>query len=482
MITVAGHYLQNPGISYGKKKVNPRFGSWNMAEVQFSRGTTLKSWAYLVIADAHDNRPSFPNPKSFTDVMDGFVATLRKSGVQLAGPINGSHIVVQTHTMESQVDQAFQNFAASKARPDLVFVIVPSKLKTPVYNRVKINADVKHGFHCVCALDDKLAKSGAQYHANVALKFNLKLGGINHTLEPAKLGIIKDGRTMVVGIDVTHPNPGAEKNAPSVAAIVSSTDKELAQFPADLRIQPPRQEMVDSLGDMFKSRLRLWAKKNSGAFPENIIVYRDGVSEGQYSIVIDKELPALRGACRELYAANASPPKITVIIVSKRHHTRFYVTNTNDMDRSGNPNAGLVVDRSVTEARSWDFFMQAHTALQGTARPTYYYVIHDEVFRNNPKALGAFQNAADALQDLTLNMCYLYGRATKAVRVTPPVYYADLVCDRARKYLNHLYDPSPDPTPAGSVAATSAAGEGNRVPNENDVTIHPNVRDSMFYI
>lgn len=39
---------------------------------------------------------------------------------------------------------------------------------------------------------------------------------------------------------------------------------------------------------------------------------------------------------------------------------------------------------------------------------------------------------ADSLQELTYRLCYIYGRATRAVSIVPPAYYADLVAARAR--------------------------------------------------
>ena len=106
--------------------------------------------------------------------------------------------------------------------------------------------------------------------------------------------------------------------------------------------------------------------------------------KGQYDIVLDQELPLLRKACQETYSAidtKKGLPRITIIIVGKRHNTRFYPTKEEDADRSSNPQNGTVVDRGVTEARNWDFFLQAHTALQGTARPAHYFIVLDEIFR-----------------------------------------------------------------------------------------------------
>ena len=166
--------------------------------------------------------------------------------------------------------------------------------------------------------------------ANVALKFNLKLGGINQIVENKNLGTVDQNKTMVVGIDVTHPSPGSSSNAPSVSAMVASIDKFLGQWPATLRIQRARQEDVDDLAEMLKSRLNLWKTKGKHTtFLENILIYRDGVSESQYDMVLSQELPQLRRACEQVYPAK----------------TRFYPTTEQDCDRSGNTKPGTVVDR-----------------------------------------------------------------------------------------------------------------------------------------
>lgn len=277
---------------------------------------------------------------------------------------------------------------------------------------------------------------------------------------------------MVVGIDVTHPSPGSAKGAPSTAAIVASTDKFLSQWPADLSIQKvARQEMVDALVRMMKSRLALWRKANKGVLPENILVYRDGVGESQYKIVLDSELPLIKQACEEVYPPTDTKkklPRITIIVVGKRHNTRFYPSKEAEADKSSNCQNGTIVDRDVTETRNWDFFLQAHSVLQGTARPAHYYVVYDEIFPNR-KAKYPFMSSADVIEDLTHNMCYLFGRATKAVSICPAAYYADLACERARGYLARFYF-------AGSVP------DDGSVAHADEVRIHPDLKDSMFYI
>ncbi|CAI6091361.1 unnamed protein product [Clonostachys chloroleuca] len=253
------------------------------------------------------------------------------------------------------------------------------------------------------------------YFANVALKLNLKLGGNNELLENPRLGIINDNKTMVVGIDVTHPSPGSSSRAPSIAGMVASIDRWLGQWPAVLRVQAgARQEMVTDLSDMLKSRLQLWKTKgNHQSLPQNIL---------------------LRKACTEMYPASDQKrglPHFTIVIVGKRHHTRFYPTQEANADRTGNPKPGTIVDRVITEARNWDYFLQAHAALQGTARPGHYVVVLDEIFRaRHAETLPpGFDNIADVLEDFTRSLCYVYGRTTKAVSLCTPAYYADIVWD-----------------------------------------------------
>ncbi|PGH12484.1 hypothetical protein AJ79_04228 [Helicocarpus griseus UAMH5409] len=478
LITVPGRVLDSPTIiEYkGQHTKNPMNGGWNLQNVQFSLGSTVPSWTYLYFTNEYQENLK-QHRRLIAENVEGFVRTARSQGLTIFAPGSSTEVVIPQGQTAEDVDLGREFAALRQQKVKLVLVILPFA-SSPIYNKVKTLGDIKEGIHTVCILARGLAKNSPQYFANVALKFNLKLGGANHRLPPSKLGIINDGKTMVVGIDVTHPAPGSAPNAPSIAGMVASVDKVLAQWPASIRLQgQARAEMVSDLNSMLQSRLHLWFNHNKG-LPENILIYRDGVSEGQYGTVLEQELPLLRSACKAVYRADQTKkglPKITIVIVGKRHNTRFYPIKEADADGSSNPNNGTVVDRGVTETRNWDFFLQAHTALHGTARPGHYYVILDEIFAGK-KGSGKFASIADELEDLTHNLCYLFGRATKAVSICPPAYYADLVCERARRYLSHLYDVTPD------TSVVSGAGDAASEPTAADVTVHSNLTNTMFYI
>lgn len=457
-----------------------------MFNIKFHSGSKLPTWAVVQVKLRSRRNTLAQNETDLGRVVGLFSEALAVNGLTVAvQPQLFSDIEVDPQSGNfSALDNFFRSATSSRAA--LVYFILGDK-DTQTYNKIKFLGDIKYGIHSVCSVGSKLfgnRGASAQYFANVALKFNLKLGGTNQIVDKPKLGIIGEGKTMIIGLDVTHPSPGSSEGAPSVAGIVASVDVKLGQWPAAISVQTGRQEMVAGLKEMVKSRLVLWRLRGNRELPENLLVYRDGVSEGQYQIVIDNELPLIREACRDMYSpsqTSAGLPKISILVVGKRHHTRFYPTQVRDADiKSSNPMPGTVVDRVVTEARNWDFFLQAHAALHGTARPAHYVVILDEIFSGakRPVQTGQmFQSHADTLENLTHNMCYLFGRATKAVSICPPAYYADLVCERARCYLSGVFDPTTPPE-------TFASGRSGDTPTFNpaDAQVHDTLKDTMFYI
>lgn len=60
-----------------------------------------------------------------------------------------------------------------------VCLIVLPQVDDVLYKRIKLVADTRLGLCTICVDATKLTTKGEKYMANVALKFNLKLGGIN---------------------------------------------------------------------------------------------------------------------------------------------------------------------------------------------------------------------------------------------------------------------------------------------------------------
>ena len=113
----------------------------------------------------------------------------------------------------------------------------------------------------------------------------------------------------------------------------------------------------------------------------------------------------------------------------------------------------------------------AHGGLQGTTRPTHYYVVHDEI---------GFQ--ADQLQTLTNDVSFLFARATKAVSLVSPAYYADLACERGRCYLHPLLQGVTSlrpPTGASEPTEQQVWDEAKRLWGPGPGA---NIKKTMFYL
>lgn len=368
----------------------------------FSDGRYLRNWTVVKFGRNDIGAPDIAKFREYA----------RNCGVGSDEPAHSDGILVELRTgkyNQESDDRAIEGILQTAAEKGMkvLLVFLPS-VDAFIYSRVKYWAEVKFGMllqrmlrnvmltlslgiHTICSAGLKIRAKASpdnnfkpppgavspDYCANIAHKFNLKLGGLNQTLPSEKMGILRDGKTMLVGMDVTHPSPGSLPNSPSIAGVVASIDGRYGQWPASMQTQEGRVEMIKKLEEMFGERLDLWQKTNKGALPERVIVYRDGVSEGQYRTLLVEELPRIREACKKRYPGGKGP-KISIVICGKRHHTRFYATNAQNIDRSTNTKNGTVVDRGVTMEKGWDFFLQAHTALKGTARPTHYVVLLDE--------------------------------------------------------------------------------------------------------
>ncbi|KDQ20590.1 hypothetical protein BOTBODRAFT_169326 [Botryobasidium botryosum FD-172 SS1] len=490
MAVVPGRVLPAPIPTYawGTAGVDDR-ASWNMRNVQFVQGATLANWAVLVLRAPQGDNFDEGDDRELRDIIRNFSNMCAKSGMKVQGappPIHFAILPASINELSGAIEGAVRGVIPSPSlKPSVIMVILSNKDST-IYSMVKYLCDTKLDVQTVCVQATNIRKGQPQYYANVALKFNVKLGGVNHTLDTKSLSWLRDAPTMLMGADVTHPSPFSVKGTPSIAAVVGSVDDMFGQYPASMRLQlGPREslEMIQDLEGMMVERFNSYYR-TSGMLPRRIIFFRDGVSEGQFKQVVAHELPQIKRAC-EVFGTMEQPynPALSIIIAGKRHHTRFYPIDNVGMDRTGNARAGTVVDRGITAIYDSDFYLQAHAGLQGTTKSTHYYPVYDENDLD-----------ADTLQGLTNNISYLYARATKAVSLAPPAYYSDLACERGRCYLHELMNS----VPQGRNSQQGGQEKGKKMSKEEEEAeklrvfqqalalwgngIGPGVKETMFYI
>ncbi|KAJ1971850.1 hypothetical protein H4R33_007142, partial [Dimargaris cristalligena] len=415
LLTVAGRVLPPPTVIYGatsrEPTIRPRDGSWNMRDKRLVMGADLPSYGILVL-----DRQSEQNSRMVLDFMQQFNNNLRNMGIRVP---SGRPQIEFGHPMQdmgSNLRKAWDSGRkAFGALPKIIYVVLGSTAAV-IYGEVKRISDTQMGAPTQCMQIKHLRRPNIQYMANVALKVNVKLGGVNSYLEPRDTPFLAREPTMVIGADVTHPGPGNTTD-PSIAAVICSMDSRMTKFKSQVSPLPPRTEIIANLEGTMAQMFQAFRNQTT-QLPRRILFYRDGVSESQFQTVLTHELGAIKKAAASFYK-NSVP--VTFVTCQKRHHIRFMPAQANRADRSGNCPAGTVVDRDITHPKEFDFFLQAHGGLQGTSRPTHYTVLHDE---------NKF--TADSLQVLTNQMCYLFPRCTRSVSLCPPAYFADLLAFRAR--------------------------------------------------
>lgn len=429
-LTINARVLDTPTLRYGKGSrqptIKPSNGAWNMIDKKFYSPASIDKWVVVV----YERQQRF-NANNVREMVEGFVAACRDVGMVVKDPNPIVRWENGQGNIGAQLREAGKECMTKTGSPPSLIVAVLPEGGTDIYTAIKHFGDITMGVATQCLKSSRCFRAKPQYYANVSLKLNVKLGGINTIPDPPSAPFLTDPNnpTIVMGADVIHPAPGSE-GRPSFTSLVANVDSDTAKYIAASRVQTSRQEIIEDLGDMAHHMLDMYMKyrrgveKKANPVPKRIIFYRDGVSEGQFKQVLDLELPLLQQACQKLNIK----PTITVVVVGKRHHVRFFPKNPSDGDRkSGNCPAGTVIDRDVAHPTEFDFYLQSHGGLLGTSRPAHYNVLYDE---NNL--------TPDGLQSLSFALCHVYARSTRSVSIPAPVYYADIVCTRAK---NH-YDPN----------------------------------------
>ncbi|XP_006458774.1 argonaute-like protein [Agaricus bisporus var. bisporus H97] len=439
LMSLKGRILPTPKLQYGpgskEPVVVPRFGAWNMAEKKLVRPMTVDRWLLVNLSRIFE--------RDLQNIVRNLIQGFESTGIT----INHSPLIKpgdpQGNIPQILKSAGMEVFKQRGQPPQLIVIIMPDDGNAAVYSAIKHFGDIVMGVATQCLRPQKCRGANIQYWANVALKVNVKIGGINCTPERRAVPILSDpaNATIIMGADVQHPAPGAE-GRPSFTAVVGSVDQMASKYVAANALQVGRQELIDDLKTMVKDVLKLHMEyrthqeKAKNPAPRKLIFFRDGVSEGQFEQVLRHELPLIRDACKEMKIS----PQITLCVVIKRHHIRF--NPITEADRSQNCPAGTVVDTGITSPVEFDFYLQSHGGLLGTSRPSHYAVLYDENKFN-----------ADTMQSLSFALCHVYARATRSVSIPAPVYYADIVCARGK----HHFPPefagrlSDDVSEAGSV-------------------------------
>ncbi|KAG9458483.1 hypothetical protein H6P81_002991 [Aristolochia fimbriata] len=455
---VDARVLPAPKLKVGNgEDFQPMKGRWNFNNKKLVQPTRVERWA-IVNFSARCNLRSL-------------CQDLQKCGQQKGIYIEDPHTACEEeYNMRrdspiNRVESMFKKLMAClPGAPRFLLCVLPERKNSDIYGPWKRKCLSQFGVVTQCIAPQRV---NDQYLTNVLLKINAKLGGINSLLaveHAPSIPQVSKVPTLILGMDVSHGSPG-QSDVPSIAAVVSSRQWPLiSQYRAAVRTQSPKLEMIDSLfkpvGDndegLIREALLDFYTSSAKRKPENIIVFRDGVSESQFNQVLNIELDQIIQACE--FLDQKWSPKFTIIIAQKNHHTKFFQLNSPE-----NVPPGTVIDTKVCHPRHYDFYMCSHAGMIGTTRPTHYHVLLDEI-----------RFSADELQELVHSLSYVYQRSTTAISVVAPVCYAHLAAAQIGQFLK-FEDMSDTSSSHGGV---TTAGP---VPVTPLPKLHENVSSSMFF-
>ncbi|KAI0990300.1 hypothetical protein GJ496_004363 [Pomphorhynchus laevis] len=443
MVEIPGRVLDPPQIRYTDNIILPNHGVWDMRGKKFHKSYNLEKWAII----------SFASQKMCSESsLRLFSSNLQRISSDAGIEMNPRPVLCKYAYGVDQVEPLMFYLRSTFPGIQLVIPVLPGK--TPVYAEIKRVGDTLYGMATQCVQVKNVNRTTPQTLSNLCLKINVKLGGINNILIPSLRPIsVFNEPVMFIGAAITHP-PAGDKSKPSIAAVVASMDAHPSRYAATVRIQIHRQEYIKDLARMVRNMLLSFYRSTSFK-PYKLIIYRDGLSECHGSKIFEYELMAIREACVSIEASYQ--PGITYVAVQKRHHTRFFCVNPNDQSgKSGNVPPGTTVDTTITQPSEYDFFICSHAGIQGTSRPSHYYVLWDD---------NKLQ--PDDLQAVTYQLCHTYVRCTRSVSIPAPAYYAHLVAFRARHHLIEREYPSMSGTSASQGSSHPASELRSHMVNNN---------------
>ncbi|XP_026813338.1 piwi-like protein Siwi isoform X2 [Rhopalosiphum maidis] len=271
--------------------------------------------------------------------------------------------------------------------------------RNDLYSVIKRKLCIDRGIPSQVVLAKQVQKNNMSVCTKIAIQINCKLGGAPWRVK------IPESKMMIIGFDVYHDKQNKNK---SYGALIATMDKYHTKFFSCVEPHQSGEEISPYFATSIYKALTKYKSMNEGALPQSIIIYRDGVGDGQLSYVHKTEVEMVKRTCKDFYGEQKVG--LAFIIVKKRISTRFFCKNKENYK---NPPPGTVIDNSVTDPTMYDFYLVPQHVTKGTVTPTHYNVIVDTL-NEIPRTILI---TPDILQRLTYKLTHLYYNWSGTVRV-----------------------------------------------------------------
>jgi len=330
---------------------------------------------------------------------------------------------------------------------DVIIALVPPRSNKVIYNAVKQACITKLGVISQCIQSKSLGSKRADVVVGNSLKqIFSKLGAIawemsfNDLKLPNGLAVFKQP-TMIVGVDTVEK----KKLGYTTIGVVGTTNKLFSR--TIWSVDKCAGYSPSAVAQLVFGLVKDFCMMNKVGLRQ-LIIYRQGVSEahlvrrgGPLSVMEEevKELQDNIHKFNEQYPQRRLNTKITMCVVQKRIANRFFLCQ--DAKRfSPFPGTYIPSTSSVCSNELREFYLvpsEAHPN-QGTATPTKYTVVVDEVLQPDPAAFNIDRERI--LASLTYQLCFMYSNWPGSVRVPSVLMQAGKLCTMMTEHVTHRED------------------------------------------
>lgn len=381
LLNIEGRKLKKPDIHFGDGGVKIDRDFANKLRDRLFRPDALDHW--YVISTERDSQSA-----------RNFVQSIKRS---VRMPISEPQYVRIRYDQKEELIREIENIA--RKDPQLIMVIAANN-QADRYQAIKKKCCIDRAIPTQVVVAKTINRNNVMSIATkVAVQMCCKIGGAPWAIKVPLTGM------LTIGYDVSYDTKDKKI---CFGALVATLDQHQSIFFSVVSQHNDGEQLSKTFNVNVMQAIKEYTKVN-GAAPTKVLIYRDGVGDGQIRHVLDHEKGPLERNLKENFGEDF---RFAFIIVNKKTNTRFFTANDRGKGHS-NPEPGTVVDTAITLPERYDFYLVPTSVRQGTVSPTYFNVIYD--------TLGL---PAARLQTLTYFLCHGYYNWTDAIAVPAVCKYA----------------------------------------------------------
>ncbi|KAH7727238.1 WAGO-2 protein [Aphelenchoides avenae] len=375
----------------GNVEVTVENGKWRTSRTRYYKPSGIDKWAVVYIQGLQD-RFTENDLKLFGQA---FMKAAGQKGMRFGAPL---YLKVSASSTDT-----FKNKLAELSAQRVDYILLVNTEAGKGHHDIIKWAETQYGFITqdtrVKTAQD-VVKGKPMTLENIVNKANVKLGGLNYTLSSndARADLILTDN-LFIGFGAKHPggglgkadadesfgggsggngsgNGGSDKMAsrrsgpPTVVGFSANCNADPFEFVGDFMFQEARRDEKVSIVQAIVRRCLVQYHKNRKTMPRRVVLFRNGCAEGQFTNILKFEVPLIEHEIKTLAIDFDVPPAtLTVIVPNKMHNVRFYprpIPPGKAPEQNIKP--GTTIDKSITSMNHAEFYLSAHTALQGTAK------------------------------------------------------------------------------------------------------------------